>query len=103
MKKVFVADKRSYGSEFCQEFHTLDELKRGIVFHELYYSDEDYTDDMYTETLFKENSVDYTLFEVNLHDDEHITWQEYDGQSYFKIEKKDPKILSTWKKLLMLM
>jgi hypothetical protein len=96
MKKVFIADKSSYGSEFYNECKTLDELKRDIVSHELYYySDEEpYTNDMYTEELFKKHSTDYTLFEVELHDEEYIQWHEYDGKSWFSIEKKDPKLLS---------
>jgi hypothetical protein len=74
MTKVFIADKRSYGSEFYNECKTLDELKKAIVYHELYYySDEEpYVDDMYTEELFKKHSTDYTLFEVELHDEEYI-------------------------------
>jgi hypothetical protein len=96
MKKVFIADKSSYGSEFYNECKTLDELKRDIVYHEMYYySDEEpYTNDMYTEELFKKHSTDYTLFEVELHDEEYIQWHEYDGKSWFSIEKKDPKLLS---------
>jgi len=96
MEKVFIADKSSYGSEFYDECKTLDELKKAIVYHELYcYFDEDsYTDDMYTEELFKKHSTDYTLYEVELHDEEYIQWHEYDGKSWFSIEKKDPKLLS---------
>ena len=42
MKKVFIAEKKSYGSEFYYECKTLDELKKAIVYHELYcYFDED--------------------------------------------------------------
>jgi len=44
--------------------------------------------------LFKKHSTDYTLYEVELHDEEYIQWHEYDGKSWFSIEKKDPKLLS---------
>ena len=106
MTKVFAAHKHSYGSDFMKEFNTLDELKRGIVDHELYYDLYDsetmttkYTDDMYTEELFKEHSKSYTLFEIDLHEDERIEWSEYDGQSYFSIVKIEPQILSTMKQV----
>ena len=95
MKKVFVADKSSYGAEFFEECKTLDELKRAIVYHEIGRWNEDkYTPEMYTEELFKEHSKDYTLYEIDLHEEEMITWLEYDGTSWFRIEKKDPKLLS---------
>ena len=98
MKKVFVADKSSYGLEFFEECDTLDELKRAIVYHEIGRWDRnDYTPDMYTEELFKEHSGDYNLCEVDLHNEEMITWYEYDGTSWFRIEKIDPKLLSKLK------
>ena len=98
MKKVFVADKSSYGAEFFQECNTLDELKRAIVYHEIGRWDEDgYTPEKYTEELFKEHSKDYRLYEIDLHDEEMITWLEYDGTSWFRIEKIDPKLLSKLK------
>jgi hypothetical protein len=106
MTKIFAAHKHSYGAEFSREFNTLKELKRGILEHEmtsLYYricySDTSYTDDMYTEELFMEHSKSYTLFEIDLHDDEELYWSEYDGQSYFKIVKKETEILSTKKRV----
>lgn len=104
MKKVFAAHKHSYGADFMREFKTLNELKRAIVEHELYYYDietmkDSYTDDMYTEELFKENSKSYTLFEINLHEDERLEWSEYDGQSYFSIVKIEPQILSIMKQV----
>ena len=106
MKKVFAADKRSYGSDFMREFNTLDELKRGIVENELWFdmydyekSESNYTDDMYTEELFKEHSESYTLYEIDLHDDEKLEWNEYDGQSSFRIVKKEVEILSTMKQV----
>lgn len=106
MRKVFAAHKHSFGADLMREFNTLDELKRGIVEHELYYDLYDsetmtspYTDDMYTEELFKEHSKSYTLFEINLHEDERLDWSEYDGQSYFSIVKIEPQILSTMKQV----
>ena len=104
MKKVFAAHKHSFGADFMREFNTLDELKKGIVEHELYYYDietmtDGYTDDMYTEELFKQNSKSYTLFEIELHEDERLDWSEYDGQSYFSIVKIEPKVLSTMKQV----
>ena len=107
MTKVFAAEKYTYGSDFMREFDTLDELKRGIVEHELYFDmyDEEtcetkYTDDMYTEELFKEHSKGYRLFEIDLHEDEKLCWSEYDGQSYFSIEKKEPQVLSKRKEII---
>jgi len=99
MKKVFVADKSSYGTEFYDICNTLDELKRAIVSQELQFEDEEYTDDMYTEELFKKHCEDgeYSLYEVDLHEEEEITFDTYDGQSWFKVVKTDPKILSKTK------
>lgn len=104
MTKVFAADKHSYGSDFMREFGTLDELKKGIVENELYFemydyekSESNYNDTMYTEELFKEHSESYTLYEIELHEDEKLEWSEYDGQSSFRIVKKEVKILSTMK------
>jgi len=104
MKKVFAADKSTYGSDFMREFNTLDELKRGIVENELYFemydyekSESNYNDTMYTEELFKEHSEGYILYEIELHEDERLEWSEYDGQSSFRIVKKEVKILSTMK------
>ena len=106
MTKVFAADKHSYGADFMREFNTLNELKRGIVENELYYemydyekSESNYNDSMYTEELFKIHSVGYILYEIDLHDDEKLEWSEYDGQSCFKIVKKETEILSTMKKV----
>lgn len=104
MKKVFAAHKHSYGADFMKEFNTLDELKKSIVEHELYYYDietmtDGYTNDMYTEELFKQCSKSYTLFEIDLHEDERLEWSEYDGQSYFSIVKIEPQILSIMKQV----
>ena len=106
MTKVFTADKHSYGADFMREFNTLDELKRGIVENELWFemydyekSKSNYNDTMYTEELFKEHSKGYTLYEIDLHDDEELQWSEYDGQSSFTIVKKKINILSSMKQV----
>ena len=101
MKKVFVANKRSYGSEFYDVCDTLEDLKRAIVAHELQFEEDEYTDDMYTEELFKKHCKEgeYSLFEVNLHPEEEITFGGYDGQSWFNVEKIDPNILSTYRQI----
>jgi hypothetical protein len=102
MKTIFTANKSSYGTEFFREFDTLEELKKGIVAHELYFimfnfdnSETEYNDTLYTEELFKKHSDSYTLYKIDLHEDEKILWSGYDGQSSFCIVKKDPQILST--------
>lgn len=106
MKKIFAADKHSYGSDFMREFDTLDKLKRGIVENELWFemydfekSESNYNDTMYTEELFKEHSKGYTLYEIDLHEEEELQWSEYDGQSSFRIVKIEPKILSSIKQV----
>jgi hypothetical protein len=101
MKKVFVADKNSYGTEFYEICNTLDELKRAIVAHELYFEDDSYTDELYTEELFKKHCEDgeYKLYEVDLHEEEEITFGEYDGKSWFGIQKIEVNILSKAKRI----
>jgi hypothetical protein len=106
MTKVFAAHKHSYGADFMREFNTLDELKRGIVENELYSemydyekSESNYNDTMYTEELFQEHYDGYTLYEIDLHDDEELQWSEYDGQSSFRIVKKEINILSSMKRV----
>jgi len=106
MKKVFAAQKNSYGADFMREFNTLEELKRGILENELYSemydydkSESKYNDTMYTEELFKQHSMSYMMYEIDLHDDETLDWSDYDGQSYFTIVKIEPEILSTMKRI----
>ena len=106
MKKVFAAHKHSFGADFMREFNTLDELKRGIVENELWFemydyekSESNYNNTMYTEELFQEHHDSYTLYEIDLHDDEELQWNEYDGQSSFRIVKKKIEILSTIKQI----
>ena len=92
MRKVFVADKHSYGAEFFVECNSLIALEKAIVEHEERWEKEKLP---YSEELFKELSVDYILYEVDLHDSEQIVFSEYDGSSRFKIEKKVSNLLST--------
>jgi hypothetical protein len=102
MKTVFVAEKSSFGGEFMDECNTLDELKRSIVAHEHRWckvEGKNYTPKMYTNELFESVKEDYVLFEVTLHDSEVIVWHEYDGTTWFKIEKKVPEFLSIRKKV----
>jgi hypothetical protein len=54
---------------------------------------------MYTEELFKQHSMSYMMYEIDLHNDEKLDWSDYDGQSYFSIVKKEPEILSTMKRI----
>ena len=94
MKTVYVADKSSYGGEFCEIHTSLDDLKKAIVNHELRFSD--YTPEMYTEQLFKECKSEgmYTLFEIHLDSTEEILFSEYDGQSWHEIVIIDQNIRS---------
>ena len=103
---VYAADKRSYGTALSDVFDTLDGLKKEIVKQEEAYEryttgEEYYTDDMYTEELFKKWAKDeeYELYEIHLHQDEEIMFYEHNGKSWFHIEKKDPNILSTVKRI----
>lgn len=95
-KIVYVANKASYGAEFKGVYDSLEELKRAIVNHSLsMYVSEDHI--VYSESLAKRiiEEDSYTLYEVNLHEDECIVFDDYDGQSWFNIEKIDKNILST--------
>ena len=97
MKKVFTADKNSYGSGFYEVCDTLDELKRAIVEQQCMFIEEGVIKyQTYSEDLFKEALADgeYTMYTVDLHPDEEIVFNEYDGKSWFKIEKIDKGILS---------
>ena len=107
MRKVYVADKASYGAEFTREFDTLQELKEAIVKHQSvkyeYTNDGDciphYSE--YNEENFKKYKKrgQYTLYEVELDDSEFIWFDEYDGSSSFEIRKLEVEILSTYKKI----
>ena len=94
MKTVFTANKASYGLEFMKVYDTLDELKRAIVSHTFMFEEKC---PEYSEELFRECATQklFTLHRIQLHDEEHITFEEYDGKSWFIIEKKVNNILST--------
>lgn len=96
MKKVFTADKSSYGAEFWTVCDTLDELKRAIIDHCYYMFEDEDLERVYSDSLFKEACAEggYTPFEVDLHPDEEIKFDGYDGTSWFSIEKIDKGILS---------
>ena len=89
----YTASKGSYGTGFFDVCNTLDELKKAIVAQEMD-EDEEY---FYTEELFEKlkKKGQFRLFEIKLHPDEKIEFDEYDGASGFSIEKKiKPEILS---------
>jgi hypothetical protein len=114
--KVFIANRGSYfgphnsdGTMFSNGCSSLDELKRQIVKNYYLYGGVDpenfnvnYSEDMYSEELFlkAKKEGDYSLYEVELHDEEEILFEEYDSSSSFSIKKKEPPlILSTCKPL----
>ena len=70
------------------------ELKRAIVSHTFQFEEKK---PEYSEELFRECATQnlFTLHEVLLHDEECIVFEEYDGTSWFIIEKKVSNILST--------
>ena len=74
-----------------------EEEEYGFVSHRV----DDYSDDMYSEELFLHVKKDgqFTLYEIDLHDEEEIDFDEYDGQSWFSIVKKEPNILSKVKSI----
>ena len=98
MKTVFTANKDSYGLEFMEVYDTLDELKRAIVSHTFQFEGKK---PEYSEELFRECATQnlFTLYEVQLHDEECIVFGEYDGTSWFGIEKKVRNILSTCERI----
>lgn len=94
MKTVFTANKESYGTEFLEVYDTLDELKRAIVSHTFQFEEEkpEYSEEVFKKCVMQDK---FTLFEVQLHDEEQISFGDYDGTSWFTIEKKVNNILST--------
>ena len=96
-KIVYTAEKQSYGSEFTEVCDSLEELKHAIVKHgSLFRKEEPYSEELVKE-LIRENG--YILYRVNLHKEEMIVFHEYDGQSWFTIEKIDRNIFSTTEKV----
>lgn len=98
MKTVYTANKGSYGTEFMEVYDTLDELKRAIVNSALQFEEEPYE---YSEELYKKCATmnQYTPYKIELHDEEQVSFGEYDGTSWFFIEKKVANILSTSEKI----
>ena len=98
MKTVFTANKDSYGLGFMEVYDTLDELKRAIVSHTYQFKEKK---PEYSEELFRKCVTEnrFTLYEVQLHDEECIVFGEYDGTSWFEIEKKVRNILSTCERI----
>ena len=98
MKTVFTANKNSYGLEFMEVYDTLDELKRAIVSHTFQFEEKK---PEYSEELFRKCATEklFTPYEVQLHDEECIVFDGYDGSSCFGVEKKDKNILSTCKRV----
>lgn len=96
-KTVYVANKSSYGMSFECIFNSLHDLKNGIIQNEHGIWSDDDEEIPYSEELAKKciEGGGYTLYKVELHDDEYISFDEYDGQSFFRIEKKVKNILST--------
>ena len=96
MKKVFTADKNSYGSEFYEICNSLEELKRAIIDHCYYMFEDEDPERVYSDELFKEACAEgsYVPYVVDLHPDEEIVFSEYDGKSWFRIERIDKSVLS---------
>lgn len=103
MKKVFTADKLSYGSEFYEICDSLEELKKAIIIHCYYMFEDEDPDRVYSDDLFKKacEEGEYFPYAIDLHPDEQIVFSEYDGKSWFKIEKIKQNLLSTVTKIEM--
>ena len=96
MKTVFTADKHSYGSEFYEICNSLEELKKAIIDHCYYMFEDEDPERVYSDELFKEACAEgsYVPYVVDLHPDEEIVFDQYDGKSWFKIERIDKSVLS---------
>lgn len=97
-KIVYAAEKSSYGMSFEGVYKSLQDLKNGIIQHEHgNWGDEDDEEIPYSEELAEKciKGGQYTLYKIDLHDDEYISFSEYDGQTSFRIEKKVKNIHST--------
>jgi hypothetical protein len=114
METVYVADKESYGSPFFTICKSLIELKLSIILTQTQYDEYEgykafdnerqrfnYFNNKYSEELFEKHKHEgeYTLYKVELHEDEEIRFDEYDGQSSFSIVKKVVKYKSTSKQI----
>lgn len=97
-KTVYAADKHSsYGMSFESVYDSLHELKNAIIQHEHGVLNDNREQIPYSEELAKKCIEEgrYVLYEVELHNEECIVFDEYDGQSEFRIEKKVKNIVST--------
>ena len=96
MKKVYLANKSTFGSEFIDTYDSLQELKQAIYDNFAYgydYSEKYEPSEQAIKECIKDAGL--SLYEVNLHDDEDIIFDQYDGQSWFTVVKKPEFILST--------
>lgn len=90
MKKVYLAKKATFGTEFIDTYDSLQELKQAIFDQFAYgYS---YSEQVVNDCI-EDNGL--SLYEINLHNDEDIVFDQYDGQSWFTVIKKPEFILST--------
>ena len=105
-KIVYVAEKRSFGGMAFEDVcNSLDNLKYCILQHEheVYWPDDEkipYSEELAWECI---KIGKYRLHKVNLHDEEEIVFHEYDGASWFTIEKKNFKLLSRCKQIYPVM
>jgi hypothetical protein len=90
MKKVFTADAGEFGVGFTIICDSLDELRRVIT--KWYYPERKYSMVLYREAKKKGMFI---LYEIDLHDDEQILFDDYDGCTTHYIAKKKVDILST--------
>ena len=99
-KTVYAATKSSYGASFEKVFDSLEELKRAIVKHDSPYRKRRKP---YSEKSLKQvvEEDGYILYQVDLHEDEEIVFHEYDGQSWFDVEKKVKDTLSKCKRIVI--
>jgi len=113
METVYVANKES-GEGFFTICKSLIELKLSIILTQTQYDEYEgykafdnerqrfnYFNNKYSEELFEKHKHEgeYTLYKVELHEDEEIRFEEYDGRSSFSIAANSfPK--STSKQIL---
>ena len=110
IETVYVANKES-GEGFFTICKSLIELKLSIIHTQTQYEEYEgykafdnerqrfnYFNNKYSEELFEKHKHEggYTLYKVELHQDEEIRFEEYDGRSSFSIAANSfPKSTST--------
>lgn len=96
MKTIYTSKKYSYGPTFFAECDTLQDLKHAILRHYSDHENFEYTEDKFTEELFEKavEEDEHVLFKVELHDNEELEFDQHNGESVFRIVKKDIEILS---------